>query len=140
MCEHEFVFGRINATHCKRCNDTEQEVILAEQLAAANARVAELEQDLILQGRIINGQSEIAKQFEQQLAAAKARMKRMEDALKMARPALVRADSDTSYIAHRYSHVLTAAKCPLTEAELLKTSGMCISAENAVKAALEEKP
>ena len=69
-----------------------------------------------------------------------ARTKRMEDALKMARPALVRADSDTSYIAHRYSHVLTAAKCPLTEAELLKTSGMCISAEKAVKAALEEKP
>ena len=43
MCEHEFVFGRINATHCKRCNDTEQEIILREQLAAANARVAELE-------------------------------------------------------------------------------------------------
>lgn len=43
MCEHEFVFGRINATHCKRCNDTEQEIILREQLAAANARVVELE-------------------------------------------------------------------------------------------------
>lgn len=83
MCEHEFVFGRINATHCKRCNDTEQEIILREQLAAANARVVELEQDLILQGRIINGQSEIAKQFEQQLAAAKARMKRMEEAPKV---------------------------------------------------------
>ena len=69
-----------------------------------------------------------------------ARMKRMEEALKMARTALVRADSDTSYIAHRYSHVLTAANCPLTEEELLKTSGMCISAEKAVKAALEEKP
>ena len=78
--------------------------------------------------------------LEQQLAAAKARMKRMEEALKMARTALVRADSDTSYIAHRYSHVLTAANCPLTEEELLKTSGMCISAEKAVKAALEEKP
>ena len=68
------------------------------------------------------------------------RMKRMEDALKMARPALVNADSDTSFIAHRYSHALTAANCPLTEAELLKTSGMCRAAEKAVKAALEEKP
>lgn len=43
---------------------------LEQQLAAANARIAELEKDLILQGRIINGQSEIAKQLEQQLAAA----------------------------------------------------------------------
>ena len=55
MCEHKFVFGRINATHCKRCNDTEQEVVLREQLAAANARVAELEATLkeIAKGNIV---------------------------------------------------------------------------------------
>lgn len=63
--------------------------------------------------------------------------RRMREALEKARPALVRADSDTSYIAHRYSHVLKNANCPLTEDELLKTSGLCREAAKLAQQALK---
>ena len=79
-------------------------------------------------------------ELQHKLEQAEAQNKRMREALELARPALVNADSDTSFIAHRYSHALTAANCPLTEAELLRTSGMCRTAEKAVRAALEGKP
>lgn len=75
MCEHEFVFGRINATHCKRCNDTEQEIILREQLTAANARVAELE------GQVKQLHYCLIKDGEY-IGEYQAKNKRMEDALR----------------------------------------------------------
>ena len=124
---------------CAKCGE-DKASDLYTQLAAANARIAELEKHfeqakdkIAMMGAEIVRLSEGKEQAETQ-------NKRMREALEMARPALVRADSDTSYIAHRYSHVLTGAKCPLTEDELLKTSGMCRAAEKAVKAALEVKP
>ena len=91
-------------------------------------------------GLIDIGAGTVHKQYPTAGTTILTRLHRMEGALKMARPALVRADSDTSYIAHRYMYLLKNANCPLTEDELLKTSGMCRNAEKAVKAALEDKP
>lgn len=43
MCEHEFEWGYVLREHCKKCSATLYENDLEQQLAAANARVAEME-------------------------------------------------------------------------------------------------
>ena len=153
MCEHEFVFGRINATHCKRCNDTEQEIILREQLAAANARVTELEKErnnYLSFGQ--GGASFTDSQWLDKLASAEQRAEQAE-------AELAELKKQNAELFPYYQDHLEGALIPATEYQQWikraeQAEAQCTAMETAInryvlgnialldalKAALEEKP